>query len=536
MVLRGGSGARRGGAACVCGLLLLAVSIPGCLIGPDYKTPAAPVARQWELATNSEVDASHQEYNDWWQVFNDPTLVKLIDMAYAQNLGLRAAGVRVLAARAQLGEAIGEFYPQQQTLSAQVNFNRLPLSLPYKFAQNTYWSDTFGAQAAWEIDVWGKIRRGVQSADDNFLASVASYDNVLVTLTGDVASTYVKIRTTQTQIEVARQNVEKERLSVQIVKARHEGGVATGRDVDQALNVLGSTEATIPQFTVQLEQQKDALAVLLGLPPGSVDELLGAESGIPNAPEKAAVGIPADLLRRRPDIRQAELQAAAQCSQIGVAKADLLPAFSLMGNVGTLSTNINTASLSDVFTHASLLYQVGPVLQWNVLNYGQITNNVRYQDAKYQELLVNYQNAVLKAQQEVADGIVGFIESKEAVVFLQESVHAAEGALRIAIIQYREGIADFTTVLTAEQNLFTAQNNLAIAQGQVPLGLIAAYRAMGGGWQLRTGHDFVPFETEREMANRTNWGTLLNPDLLKPKAAGLPAPSDTGPLVRPPEW
>ena len=510
--------------------------MPGCLIGPDYKTPAAPVAKQWELATNSEVDASHQEYNDWWQVFNDPTLVKLIDMAYAQNLGLRAAGVRVLAARAQLGEAIGEFYPQQQTLSAQVNFNRLPLSLPYKFAQNTYWSDTFGAQAAWEIDVWGKIRRGVQSADDNFLASVASYDNVLVTLTGDVASTYVKIRTTQTQIEVARQNVEKERLSVQIVKARHEGGVATGRDVDQALNVLGSTEATIPQFTVQLEQQKDALAVLLGLPPGSVDELLGAESGIPNAPEKAAVGIPADLLRRRPDIRQAELQAAAQCSQIGVAKADLLPAFSLMGNVGTLSTNINTASLSDVFTHASLLYQVGPVLQWNVLNYGQITNNVRYQDAKYQELLVNYQNAVLKAQQEVADGIVGFIESKEAVVFLQESVHAAEGALRIAIIQYREGIADFTTVLTAEQNLFTAQNNLAIAQGQVPLGLIAAYRAMGGGWQLRTGHDFVPFETEREMANRTNWGTLLNPDLLKPKAAGLPAPSDTGPLVRPPEW
>ena len=195
----------------------------------------------------------------------------------------------MLEARAQLGEAIGELYPQQQNMSGQLNYNRLPLSLPYKFAENTYWSDTFGAQAAWEIDVWGKIRRGVQSADDNFLASVASYDNVLVTLTGDVASTYVKIRTTQTQIEVARQNVEKERLSVQIVKARHEGGVATGRDVDQAENVLGSTEATIPQLTIQLDQQKDALSVLLGLPPGSVDELLLASSGIPNAPENIRV-------------------------------------------------------------------------------------------------------------------------------------------------------------------------------------------------------------------------------------------------------
>jgi len=506
------------------------------MIGPDYKTPPAPVAKQWEMSSNSEVESGRQEYTDWWRVFNDDTLTKLIDLAYRQNLTLRAAGVRVLEARAQLGEAIGEIYPQQQTLSAQVNYNHLPVSLPYQFVQNTYWSDSFGAQAAWEVDVWGKIRRGIQSADDAFLGSVASYDNALVTLTGDVATTYVKIRTTQKQIDVAQQNVEREKLTVQIVKARHAGGVVTGRDVYQAENVLGSTEATIPQLTAQLEQQKNSMSVLLGIPPGTIDELIAASTGIPNAPEKAAVGIPADLLRRRPDIRGAELQAAAQCAQIGVAKADLLPAFSLMGTVLTLSTNINQHSMADVFTHASLLYQVGPTLQWNVLNYGQITNNVRYQDAKYQELLVTYQSTVIKAQQEVADGIATFLESREAVVFLQESVHAAEGALRIAIIQYKEGILDFTTVLTAEQNLYTAQNNLAIAQGQVPLGLIAAYRAMGGGWQLRTGHDFVPPETEREMADRTNWGTLLTPDLLKPKAAGLPGPPDTGPLVRPPEW
>jgi NodT family efflux transporter outer membrane factor (OMF) lipoprotein len=506
------------------------------MIGPDYKTPPAPMAKQWEMSSNSEVESGRQEYADWWRVFNDDTLTHLIEVAYRQNLTLRAAGVRVLEARAQLGHAIGELYPQKQELGAEVNYNHLPLSLPYQFIQNTYWSDVFGVESEWEIDVWGKIRRGIQSGDDSFLASVADYDNALVTLTGDVATTYVKIRTTQAQINVARQNVEKERLTVMIVKARHEGGVATGRDVDQAENVLGTTEATIPQLTAQLVQEKDSLSVLLGLPAGTIDELLAASIGIPSAPQKAAVGIPADLLRRRPDIRSAELQAAAQCAQIGVAKADLLPAFALMGTLLTLSTNINEHTMADVFIGPSLLYQVGPRFRWDILNYGQITNNVRYQDAKYQELLVDYQNTVLKAQQEVGDGIVTFVESKEAVVFLQESVRAAEGALRIAIIQYREGIADFTTVLTAEQNLYSSQNSLAMMQGQVPLGLIAAFRAMGGGWQIRDGHDFVPPETEHEMADRTNWGTLLTPDLLRPKAPGLPSPADTGPLIRAPEW
>jgi outer membrane protein TolC len=192
--------------------------------------------------------------------------------------------------------------------------------------------------------------------------------------------------------------------------------------------------------------------------------------------------------------------------------------------------------LDDVFTGASLYYAVGPTVQWSLLNYGQITNNVRVQDARFQELLIGYQNTVLKAQQEVEDGIALFVNSRKAVVYLKKSVDAANGALRIAVIQYREGIADFTTVLTAEQNLYTAQNNLTIAEGSVPLGLITVYRALGGGWQIREGHDFVPAETRQEMEDRTNWGRLLTPDLLQPKAPDLPSPRDQGPLVRPPEW
>jgi NodT family efflux transporter outer membrane factor (OMF) lipoprotein len=516
--------------------LLLASWLAGCMIGPDYKTPHASIATRWESASDPAVDTSRQEYADWWSVFNDPVLTRLVGIAYAQNLTLRTAGVRVLQARAQLGVAIGELYPQQQYVNGALSYNRLPSSLPYNLINNVYGSDSFGAQAGWEIDLWGKLRRAIQSADDAFLSSVANYDDVLVTLTGDVASTYVEIRTSQTQIQIAQENIVREKKSVQIAKAKHAGGVVTGRDVYQAENVLGSTEATIPQLDLQLQTQKNALSVLLGMAPGAVDGLLAGSAGIPTAPLKIAVGVPGDLMARRPDIRQAELDAAAQCAQIGFTKADLLPVLTLMGSVGTVSSTIGHSALGDVFTSASIVYSVGPSFQWNLLNYGQITNNVRVQDAKFQELLINFQNVVLKAQQEVADGITTFIQARQAVIYLTASVKAAEGALRIALIQYQEGILDFTTVLTAEQNLYQAQNNLAIWSGQIPLGLIAAYRAMGGGWQIRDGHNFIPPETVHEMEDRTNWGTLLTPELTRPRAPGLPSTQDTGPLVRPPEF
>ncbi|HEV3113841.1 MAG TPA: efflux transporter outer membrane subunit [Candidatus Binataceae bacterium] len=517
--------------------LVLAVVLlaSGCMLGPDFRRPAAPVARNWAEAADSAVDVKRQEYRNWWTVFNDPVLTRLVELAYRQNLTLRSAGVRVLETRAQLGIAIGELYPQQQTVGASLTYNRLPISLPYNLVSNTYWSDIFLAQAAWEIDVWGKLRRAIESADDAFLASVADYDDVLVSLVGDVASNYVQVRTAEKQIDIARDNVERQRQALKIAEAKFEGGTATKLDVYQAENVLGSTEAVIPQQTITLEQSKNTLSVLLGLPPGQIDQLLTGPAEIPTAPQTVAVGIPADLLRRRPDVRRAELQAAAQCAQIGFAKADLFPVFSLTGDVGTLGSNV-TRGLDSVFTSASLFYGVGPSVQWNILNYGQITNNVRVQDAKFQELLIGYQNAVLKAQQEVEDGLAVFLNSRDAVVYLEESVKAAAGAVRIAVIQYREGTRDFTTVLTAEQNLYQAQNNLAVAQGSVPLGLIEAYRALGGGWQLREGQDLVPAATRAEMEERTNWGRLLTPDLLQPKAPDLPSPKDQGPLVRPPEF
>jgi NodT family efflux transporter outer membrane factor (OMF) lipoprotein len=516
-------------------LWLAMFALAGCMVGPDFHPPATRVASQWNENSDPSVGSSLGNYRDWWSAFNDPTLTRLVEIAYRQNLTLLAAGVRVLQARAQLAMAIGSFYPQQQMVGASVAYTRLPLSNPFNSLQNTYWSDAFVAQGAWELDFWGKLRRAIQSADSAYLASVANYDDALVTLTADVARTYIQIRTLQGRIAIARDNLVKQRMALKIAVARHRWGVATKRDVDQATNVLGATEAIVPQLDAELAQAKNLMAVLLGRPPGEVDRLLVPSTGIPEAPPRIAVGIPADLLRRRPDVRRAELQAAAQCAQIGVARADLFPMLSLTGNVGTLSSTIGDASLSDVFTSASLAYSVGPSLQWKLLNYGQITNNVRMQDAKFQALLIDYQNTVLAAQQDVENGIALFIDSRKQVHSLKMSVAAAQDALRIALIQYKEGALDFTTVLTAEQNLYQAQNSLVVDAGAVDLGAIAIYRAMGGGWGIRAGHDFVPRKTRREMEDRTNWGTLLTPELTRPQAPGLPSPADTGPLVRPPE-
>lgn len=513
----------------------LALIAGGCmLIGPDFHQPATRVASQWQEVANPAVDSNRSEYRDWWKVFNDPVLSRLIEIAYEQNLTLRSAGVRVLEARAQLGIAIGELYPQQQQFAASVTYARIPTQ-NISFLANTFWSNAFALQTSWEIDVWGKQRRGVESADDAFLASVANYDDVLVSLTGGVASTYVQIRTTQKQIAIARDNVEKQRMVLEIARARYQGGASSELDVYQATNVLGSTEAAIPQLTIQLEQSKNALSVLLGMEPGRVDALLAGTSEIPTAPAEVAVGIPADLLRRRPDVRQAELQAAAQCAQIGIAKADLFPTFRLLGTIGTAASDVGSSALGNVFSASTLAFATGPSVQWNILNYGQITNNVRVQDASFQALLVDYQNTVLKAQQDVENGIALFTQSRSEVVFLTQSVIAAQGALRISLLQYKEGTVIFTAVLLAEQNLYEAENSLALAQGLVPLGVIGTYRAMGGGWQIREGHDFVPASTRDQMAQRTNWGQLLTPQLLNPQAPGLPSPSNTGPLIRPPE-
>jgi NodT family efflux transporter outer membrane factor (OMF) lipoprotein len=524
--------------------LALCLAATGCKVGPNFTEPAASLGDRFQQAGQQAGDPSvatdRQTYESWWTTFRDPTLDRLVETAYRQNLTLLAAGTRVLEARANLGIAIGDFYPQQQQLTAGLNYTRLTGNDPSSTVLSGlggFWRDSLGANAVWEIDFWGRFRRGVQSADAAYLGSIATYDQVLVTLVGDVGSTYVGIRTLQAQIAIARSNVERQKQALQIVKERFRGGATTGLDVAQSENVLAQTEAVIPQLTAQLDAGKATLRVLLGMPSQSIDALLAGAPDVPTPPEAVAIGIPADLVRRRPDIRAAELTAAAQSEQIGMALAELYPAFRLNGAFGSASSTVRGNSLGNVFSGGAIQFAFGPSFSWPILNYGQITNNVRVQDAKLQGLLVAYQNSVLQAQREVDSALAGYIQGGRQVEALRRSAKAAEEAMRIAMDQYTLGSRDYTTVLTAQQNLFTAQNNLAAAMGARANALVALYRALGGGWQLREGNDFVDDATRAQMRARTNWGRVLPPaGAPRPTPPGLPGPADRGPDIRAPQW
>jgi NodT family efflux transporter outer membrane factor (OMF) lipoprotein len=517
-------------------LLLVITLLTGCtMVGPDFLRPSTKLSDQWLEADDHRVETSPAVYRAWWKAFNDPVLENLIQTAYQQNLPLRIAGVRVFEARAQLGIAIGELFPQAQQALGSANFNRISETSPQLGAgagiDLSYMQAQLGVGASWELDFWGRYRRAIESADAGLLSSIAAYDSVLVTLTADVSSTYVLIRTTEALLRIAKENVEIQKESLKIARARFEGGVTSDRDVQQALAELKNTEATVFQLNTQLRQAKNALCTLLGLPPSHLDDVLSGTCGIPKVPSLVAVGIPADLLRRRPDIRRAEYQAVAQCAQIGVAKADLYPAFSLSGNFGLLSSDLGQFQLGDLTSWKSRTGSVGPAFQWNLLNYGQITNQVRFQDAKFQEALVSYQNIVLQAQQEVENGLISFLNAQGEVGSLTEAAQAAMKSVDLAMIQYTEGITDFTTVLTAQQNLLRYQNSLANSEGAVPQGLISLYRALGGGWEIREGHNFIPVEITETMEQRTDWGKLLTPAAVEP-----PTLDKRDLLLRTPDW
>ncbi|WP_206030058.1 efflux transporter outer membrane subunit [Roseomonas sp. AR75] len=522
----------------------LAVLLPlaACKVGPDFSDPSATasVAERWRQAGEPAVITDRRTEEQWWTVFNDPVLDRLVETAYRQNLTLLAAGTRVLEARATLGVAIGEFYPQTQQLGAGLSFNRPSRNDPTASPLvdiGGFWRDTLSATAAWELDFWGRFRRGVAAADAAYLASIATYDEVLVTLVGDVASTYVGLRTLQAQLAIAQANVARQRSALRIARDRFRGGVTTGLDVAQAENVLAQTEAAVPQLTAQIEQGQGSVAVLLGVTPNQVVALLGGPPDIPTPPESVAVGMPAELLRRRPDIRAAELRAAAQSEQIGMALADLYPAFRLSGVFGSQSSTVGQNTLGNVFNASAIQFGFGLGFSWPILNYGQITNTVRVQDARLQGMLVDYRNAVLQAQREVDGALAGYIQGGRQVAALRRSVRAAEQAMQIALDQYQLGTRDYTTVLTAQQNLFTAQNSLAAAMGARATSLTSLYRALGGGWQIREGSAFVDDATREQMRARTNWGGLLPPaGTPQPAAPGLPGPADRGPDVRAPQW
>ena len=437
----------------------------------------------------------------WWKTaFNDPILDRLVDTALAQNLSLRSAGLRVLQARQQLAIAIGNQYPQQQQLTGQAGIAGVSSSSAYEIYD-------LGFNLSWEADVWGRFRRQIESASAALDASVGSYDGIMVSLIAEVAQTYLLIRTTEQRITVAEHNLALQKESLRITTAKYEGGEVSSLDVEQAQTLYYNTQASVASLELSLQQSKNSLAILLGQPPHDMRAMLGPVAPVPTVSPEIAVGMPQNLIRRRPDIRTAERQLASQSAQIGFAVSDLYPQFSLGGSIGT-SVSTTTLNFSDLFRPETIGYNLFGAFQWNIFQYGRLKNNIRLQDAIFQQLLEDYRQTVLQAQGEVENAIVAFFKSQQQLVSLQSAASAAQRAVDISSVQYEGGEVPFNTVITTLQALVAQQDQLASIQGTVVTNLVDLYKSLGGGWELRVSHDpldLIDPQTRQEMLERTNY-------------------------------
>ena len=477
-------------------------------VGPEFVQPEADLPDAWQTSP-AGLKATEYELVDWWKTFKDPALDELVNLAHKQNLSLELAGLRVLESRAQLGIATGAQYPQQQAASGGVNH----ISPSENAGQGTTGFNQIdvGVGLVWEMDFWGRYRRGIESADAAMMASIASYDSVMVLVTAQVVDTYIVIRTLEEQLRIAQDNLELQQRSYDIADVLFRNGESNELDVQQALTLLLSTQATVPELMVQERLAKNALNTLLGKSGNYVDDILG-KGDIPAIPAEIALGIPADLLRRRPDVRQAELQAVAQNALVGVATADLYPSIAINGTFGivSISKDVGGGGASGLFNSESVSYTAGVGFSWPILNYGRIRNNIRVQDARLQQALVNYQDVVLKAARETDDAIVSLAGTQAKEPILRQSVEAAQRSSQLSMLRYQEGFSDYQRVLDSQQSLFRQQTSFVQNRGLSARNVVAIYKALGGGWEVREGRAFVDENTLTVMRERTNWGSLLD--------------------------
>lgn len=497
-----------------------AVLLGACsTVGPDFERPQVPWLADWTGGSLESVAAESRgprsgQTQEWWRNFNDPVLDHLILEAQRVNPNVRTAGTRIMEARAQLGIAGSTRYPQAQQATGEL------LSVGEQRAGAPDSSATsFNAELSisWELDFWGKFRRSIEAADAGYLASIAQYDDVQVLMAAQVAGLYSSIRTVEARLLIARENAAIQRRSLEITERLFKGGTESELDVQQARSLYLGTLSTIPQLEVSLRQTQNALSTLLARAPGPLPEMVPGKDLIPQAELDVIVDMPADLLRRRPDVRAAEMQLAAQSALIGVSAADLYPSISLFGLLG----------LSDTSSSRSprvLGWALGPTLVWNVFDYGRLTNTVLLQDARFQQLYEQYQDAVLRAAREVDDAAVGFARTREQIALLTDAVKAAQRSLDIATIQYREGLTDFQRVIDSQRTFFSQQDLLVTSRGNLTQSLIAIYKAMGGGWEQGRSRPVLDDATREAMGRRSDWKDILTAPLPAPGADARQTP------------
>src|SRR6266581_530823 len=458
--------------------------LAGCAVGPNYKRPQATVPTQWTVAPTRGTETKSLETDEWWASFQDPELNSLVERSASRNLDLKLALERVQEARAARGVARSGYFPSidgaasgtrnRQRVIAPVGPQNSPVIVPVEF--NNFQG---GLSASWELDIFGGVRRSLQAATADVTAADENRRDVLVILLGDVGRVYAQLRGFQRRLEIANKNIKTQRDTLDLTSARAKAGLGTELDVSRAAAQLESTKAVVPTLLAAIDVSIHRLSVLLGEEPGALRSELEKASPIPSAGPDVQVGLPSDLLRRRPDIRRAEAQLAAATARIGEAKADLFPRFVLTGTAGRQATQ-----LSDLTLGAGNFFSAGPGISLPLFTGGRIRSNIAVQTSRQREALISYHSALLNALEEVENALVNYSQEQELRDRLNGAAKQSQVAVDLAAEQYKAGLVDFLSVLDAQRDLYANEDQLVQSQTTVTTNLVGLYGALGGGWNL----------------------------------------------------
>jgi multidrug efflux system outer membrane protein len=462
--------------------------LSSCTVGPTYRPPIPAVPTTWSEAQEGSVSTQPAPLTQWWSTFNDALLTTLITRAVASNLDLRLAMARVHEARAVRSVVAPDSQPQVAASGAYTRLRRSTntVSLPTDPASASLAnllardSDLFqiGFDARWELDLFGGVRRAVEAAEADIDAALAEYQTVLVTLLGEVARNYLELRGAQAQLAITRDNLAAQQDTLDLLRIRFQAGLSSDLDVARAEAQVATTASQIPAFGSQVRQAIHRLGVLLGQEPGTLLTALSSTAHLPPPPPEVAVGLPAELLQRRPDIRRAERALAAATARIGVAAADLYPRLALTGMLG-----LQSMQLADLPQTASQFWSFGPTIRWPIFDAGRIRANMRVQDARQEQALIRYEQTVLTALEDVENALVAYRQEQVRQRSLTAAVQAHQRAVALANELYTKGLADFLNVLEAQRLLLAAESQLAQSNTAQSSHAVALYKALGGGWE-----------------------------------------------------
>jgi len=454
--------------------LLCLLALMGCAVGPDYHPQKTDTPSAWSGADSIKATSDYASLIHWWTEFNDPNLASLVERATNTNLDLLQAQARIRQARAARGIAVSGLWPTAD-VTGSYERGRFPDSGGSPAATKNLFQT--GLDAGWEIDIFGGVRRGIEAADADVQFAEEDHRDVLVTLVSEVALNYIDLRGFQQEIAIARNNLEAQRQTADLTHKKFQGGLVGTLDVSNADAQVATTVSQIPPLEAAAQQTIHNLSLLLGLKPTALLQELSPTNSIPASPPEVPMGVPSELLRRRPDIRRAEARIHAATARIGVATADLYPKFSLTGSV-----NFQNDQLHELINWKDRFWSVGPAVDWQIFSAGRVRSDIELQKALRDETVLAYQKTVITALADVENSLVAYAREHERHKALVDAVAANRKSVESATLLYKQGLTDFLNVLVAQQALFVSEDALVQSTRNLSTDLVALYKALGGGW------------------------------------------------------